>query len=986
MLTKPILTAAIYAASLVFVTLVAPAGAQVTPVAPTPPSAPAPPPVQLSLAAQNRLWDEAQNAFTAKEYATATTKLHDLLTALGTTKKDPALEILYFNVGLANLLGNENAQAEVAFTDCIKRYPKGEYTSRCHLGVGRACVAQGTPEKKQQAMEALKTAAMDPKYRAEAGLWLGQVYTELGKHDEALTVFRSLMGADVRTPQQTTAAVEVIGLLADTGKLDDLSSYLDGLSRQSGVRDAWAWFANQIIVRGDELVAAKSYETALIIYRAVPPRSQIKEVQSSALEMMRKDQKTLEATVAAEVNLPIEQHSSAGALLSSLKPAIELAATALKAIEDKADLDAALLMRRGRCLFFLDRYEEALVCFRAIRIQYATTPDAQSAAYAEIVILNKLQNIPEIKEKCDWFMRKYPSSDNLERVASLAGEVIAASGDWKEVGAFYRGLETQFPHSESLERYVFFQGLAFFMERNFKESAPILARFLKDFPNSDLVEKTLYYTAMSNFMCGKYQDTLASCKQYLTRFPDGTYAGDMRYRLSFIDFNDKEDDQSDKIIRDLGGFLKDHPDDSANGSMYCLLADTYKKKKVNEKGDQTAKAKEAMANEDAALDAYKKAVLTESPDDVMQYALDSATAIMQKRQTWADIATLHADFMKRKPDSSLALISASWVARMYTREGKGAEAAVLLASAMGNRFANPASDQVEFLIDELVKVLVDKKKAKDVDIEAVDKQLVEVLNKLAAGQENATTAARTYYARARLAQLLKRNDRSNLYLKGIATTNAKDPSGLSPALLSVCGDILVTNGDLDGAEIMFKRLCDRYHHSMFSDAGPVGLGFVALARKQYDGALKIFDDALDNNTGMSKFKETTLGKLEALVALDKLEPAQKLAEQIVGDKMFRGETSGKAYLILGKVYRKLAAKASGGDSTELLKKAYGIYQRVYVAYQAQPEICAEAYWQAYETAKTQGESELAAENLKALSNHPKLTNTIQQKKARGMVH
>ncbi|MEI8037927.1 MAG: tetratricopeptide repeat protein [Verrucomicrobiota bacterium] len=995
MLSKPTLATAVCAASILLVTLVTPAGAQAPPAAPTPPAkpaappgapaAPAAPPVQLSLAAQNRLLEDAEKAFTTKEYATAVAKLHELLTVLGPAKKDPALEILYFNVGLGNLLGNENTAAEAAFTECIKRYPKGEYTSRCHLGVGSACIAQGTPEKKQQAIEALKTAAMDPKYRSEAGLRLGQVYTELGKHDEALVVFRSLMGSDVRTPQQTTAAVEAIGLLADTGKLDDLSVYLDGLSRQSGVRDALAWFANQIIARGDELVAAKSYDTALIIYRAVPPRSQIVETQSSALESMRRDQKLLEATVASEQNKPIDKHSSAAGLLAGLKPAIELATTALKAVEDKADLDAALLMRRGRCLFFLDRSEEALVCFRVIRTKYAATSDAEFAAYAEIVILNKLQNLPEIKEKGESFMRKYPKSENLEKVATLTGEVIASSGDWKEVGAFYRGLETQFPHSESLERYVFFQGLAFFMERNFKESSPIFVRFLKDFPNSELVEKALYYTAMSNFMTGKYKETLASCKDYLSKFPDGQYAGDMRYRLSFIDFNDKDEDQSAKIIRELGAFLSEHPDDSANGSMLCLLADTYKKKKLNEQGDQNAKAKEALANEDGALAAYKKAVLTASPDDVMQYALDSATAIMQKRQAWSEIAAMHAEFMKSRPDSPLALISASWVARMYTREGKGAEAAAMLATAMGDRFANPASDQVEFLIDELVKTLVPKKKAKDVDIDAVDKQLVAVLTKISAGKENATTSARTYFARARLAQLLKRNDRSNLYLKGIATTNAKDPTGLSPALLSVSGDILINTGDLDGAEVMFKRLCDRYHDSTFSDAGPVGLGFVALARKQYEVALKIFDDALDNNTGMSKFKETTLGKLESLVELNRLEPAEKLALQIVGDKMFRGETAGKAYLLLAQVYRKQAAKATGADGVEFLKKAYAYYQRVYIAYQAQPEICAEAYWEAYETAKKMGESDLANENLKALSIHPKLKNTLLAKKAAGLV-
>ena len=170
--------------------------------------------------------------------------------------------------------------------------------------------------------------------------------------------------------------------------------------------------------------------------------------------------------------------------------------------------------------------------------------------------------------------------------------------------------------------------------------------------------------------------------------------------------------------------------------------------------------------------------------------------------------------------------------------------------------------------------------------------------------------------------MLKRNDRSDLYLKAIATNNAKDPTGLSPSLLAVSGDILLKNGDLDGAEAMYKRLADRYSESMFSDAGPVGLGYVALARKQPEEALKIFENALANNAGMSRYKETTLGKLQALVELDKLDSAEKLAQEIVTDKMFRGETAAKAYLLLGRVYRLQAAKSatiSPAVSKELLK-------------------------------------------------------------------
>jgi len=942
--------------------------------------APAPPvlPVIATPKVLEGLFNEAEAAFTAKDYDGAITKIEELLKLLGTGREAP-YELLYFNIGLANLLGGKLEQAETAFQDCIKRYPKGEYTSRCYLGLGRVYMQQEAPEKKEQAISALKLAASDARYRAEAGLWLGQVYTQLGRQDDALKVFKTLMGSDVSTPQQTTAAVEVIGLLATTGRLEDLTAYLDRLSTQAGVRDAIAWFSNQVVVRGDELISKESYEPALAIYRAVPPRSQIIATQTTSLDAMRKDRKFLETRVEEEKKKGLSQRSGASQMLNVLKPAIELAENALKAIEGMADLDASLLMRRGRCLFYLNRFEEALICFRAIRTQYPDSTDLEGAVYAEIVVLNKLAKMAEIEEMCDFFMQKFPASDKIEHVATLAGEILAQSGNWKEVRNFYRRLETQFPKSENIDRYTFFQAVAAFQSGNFAESTPLLQKFVKQFPSSALLENAYYYLAMSNFLSNKYKETLVACRDYLTKFPDGRYAGDMRYRLSFIDFNDKGPDDAtpkevteyqnkmgEKIVRELGEFLKQHPEDLSNGSMLCLMADTYKR----------------MGKMDDALASYIKAVETSSPDDVIQYAIDSATALLKDRKDWAGVAKLHADFMQRKPNSPLALVSAGVVAQMLARDGKSAQAAEILGNSLKGRFGNPAIEQVEFLIDELVKTLVPRKKPKDIDAEAVDKELTTILGKVAAGQENMTTNARIYYARARLAQLLRRNDRSDLYIKGIATTNAKDPSGLSPALLAVSGDILLKGGDLEGAEAMFTRLISRYGESIFSDAGPVGMGFIALARKKPDEALRIFEDVLENSPGTSRFKEATLGKLESLVALGKFDEASKLALEIVGDKMFRGETSGKAYLLLGQAYRGLSAKAAGDEATEFLKQAHGTYQRVYVGFQAHPDVCAEAYWQAYEVAKQLGNAELAEKTLTALKEHPKLQNTAPAKKAR----
>ncbi|MEX1049646.1 MAG: tetratricopeptide repeat protein [Akkermansiaceae bacterium] len=929
----------------------------------------------MAPATLSRMFTEAEDAFAAKDFDGAVTKIQELLRLLG-TNKDAPLELLYFNIGLGYLLGEKNAEAEAAFADCLKRFPKGEYASRSHLGAGRAAILQGGDEKKLLAIDSLRVAAQDPKYRSEAGFWLGQVYSDLGRRDEAMAVFKSLMGSDIRSPQQTTAAVEVIGLLADTGELEDLIAYLDRLINQAGVRDALAWYTNQVIVRGDELVNATNYNAALAVYRSVPPRSQILAIQKAALESQKRDMEILEARVTADQAKPLKERSAlASELLNNLKPAVDLAEKALVVIEEKTDLDAALLMRRGRCLFYLDRYEEALVCFRTIRNRYASTEDAQAAAYAEIVIHNKLQSIEEIRVLCDAFLRKYPDSANAEQVATLAGEVIVQSGDWPRVAAFYQDLEKQFPESANRDRFIFFQGLALFQEANFKQSTPIFANFLKNHPESPLIENAFYYVAMSYFLSNDYKNTLLSIREYLSRFPEGAYAGDLRYRLAFIDFNDKTADQTDKIIKDLSSFLADFPNDASAGSMYCLLGDTYKKKQSN-RVDEVAKF------ERLALEAYSNAIWSASLDDVIQYALDSATTLLQGNKDWAAIAELHSEFLTRKPDSPLALLSASWVAKMKVREGKGPEAAAMLADALRLRIGNPSSEQVEFLIDELVKAIVPRMKPSEIDIDALDAQLIEILTKAIGDQENATTNARIYFARARLAQLLRRSDKSDLYLRGIATINSKDPSVLSPALLAESGDILLKLGQLDEAEAMFQRLIDRYKEGMFADAGPVGLGYIALARNQPAEAYKMFEDAMENNPGMSRIKETTIGKLEAMTEMGKFEEAEKFALEIVGDRMFRGEFVGKAYLQLGKIYRKQAEKESGSEEKQnLLKKAYGTYQRVYVGYRAVPEVCAEAYWQAYQTALELGNQAEAQENLKVLQEDERLKNTAAAKRA-----
>jgi len=654
---------------------------------------------------------------------------------------------------------------------------------------------------------------------------------------------------------------------------------------------------------------------------------------------------------------------------SPLAPQPPLAKASTPALEPQQP-DPAELIRRGRRLYHLGRYEEARICFRTLRLKFPTCKESQLAAFTEIMLMQKLKLNAGLPALCKAFLKTYPDSPDAEPVATLAGELLVEQAKWPEIATYYAGLEARFPQSTNLDRFIFYQGYAHFLDADFALSTPLFEQVMKDFPKSPFDEPALYHLAMTHFLNNEYKKTLAACSEYLAKYPKGPYAGDIQYRLAFVDSNDKTV-SPDKIIADLEEFIKNHPDDLSNGSMLCLLADTYKK----------------QHDDDKAVAAYRKAAFSKSPDDVIQYALDSATVILQSKSDWNGIAELHGEFLLKYPSSQLALLSVAQIVKMKTREGKSAEAAQILASSLKTLIGNPAIQQVEYLLDLMVQTLVPRKKPAKEEIEAVaetlDKQLVDALTKVVGDKPNPTATARIFYAQARLSQLLyrtSRTDRSDLLLKGIATNYAADPAVLSPTLLSVCGDILLEDGNLDAAQALYQRLTERYKDSLFSDAGPLGLGNVALARKQPEAALKMFEDTLANNKGTSKVRETTLGKLQALIDLGRFDDARTLAKNIVGDKMFRGEMAGKANLMLADSYRVEAAQApAGAAQNDLLRQAYAAYKVICISYQSLPEICAEAYWQAAETAKTLNEYDLAAEDLRTLMNHPKLQNTKRGK-------
>ena len=943
----------------------------------------------------DKLFADAEVAFKSQDFGAAAAKLEALLKeAQAGDPNAPVFEMVRYNLGRAYLNGEQEEKAIKAFQECLAAFPKGAYTSRCRLDLGRAYMVTN---KDEEAVRELTTAALDPRLRTESAFILAKVYTNMGKKPDALKVLSGLLKVDVRTPDQTSSAVEAAALLGELGEPEMLGAYLARLNGEIGVRKAFAWVTSQYIVKAEELgrldskdddaAKARKHASALAFYRAVPPRAWILATQRPLLEDARKTLADWEARLKTDRErkpappppaggaapapaggaAPAAEETAADEMPDSLvrgRAFIEAVANALTNIESTPDMDATLVTRRGISLARIECNSQALLCFREVRTKYPQAVEAERAAFAELVVLYRLNQTKDLEPLAREFLAKYPNSENAEQASRLVGKALIDKGDQKAIADFFGELYTKFPKSETREDYLFTQAQATFMQAEFKAARDLYEKLLKDYPASLRTEEVRYRVALSYFLSNDYKNSLASLNDYLQKYPNGDYAADATYRLAFIKYQDTEQDNSLEIIRDLEARIAKNAADPAAGAMLCLLGDVYQKKEDIPR----------------ALQAYRRAVFSNSAGDVRQYGLDTATELLREAKDWKGIADLHGEVLKERPDDPLAILSANWVAKARSREGRNEEAAKTLADTLAKWIESPANEQVEPLIDEIVKLQLPKRRGQTLDPAAVEKTVEKILQDAIGDKGNDTTKARMFYARARTQEALRRPNEARGILASMASSVS--PEAMSPLLLSAAGEVLLQDGKIPEAAAMFRRLTEKYPDSVFSDAGPVGLGQIALAQKKPQEALNWFVEALERSRGSSRYKEAMLGRLQALTAVGQLDEAEKMGLEMIGVKEFKGETVGKAYLLLADVMMAKARGLSGEAALEYQAKAKAYCDRVYLTYKGFPSVAAQGYLKVGDILKEMGKWDEATKAWNDLINDPKLKDTPEAQEAR----
>jgi TolA-binding protein len=198
------------------------------------------------------------------------------------------------------------------------------------------------------------------------------------------------------------------------------------------------------------------------------------------------------------------------------------------------------------------------------------------------------------------------------------------------------------------------------------------------------------------------------------------------------------------------------------------------------------------------------------------------------------------------------------------------------------------------------------------------------------------------------------------------------PEDLSPVLLGRAGDYLLGKGKLDQARVFYERLMEDYPKSDYLDYAYNGLGEIALRKNDLPLALRYFSDGTTKIAASSKLKELTVGQGKALLALNRLDEAKKIFEQVASVREWRGESTAFSVYSLGEIAAKQQKWA----------EANAYFQRVYVGYQKFLPWVAKAYIRSGECFEKLNKQQEAANTYRELLRNEKLAGFSEAQTAR----
>jgi TolA-binding protein len=891
-----------------------------------------------------QMYARGVSEFQSGDYAKAAADLEALLVKAEFT---PQLEPAFFTLGSAYFNAGDYKKAVTAFKNYQAKFPNG-----AHAAEAAFAIAQSSLLGKNYAEAAADFAKLekDPRLREQALFFGATASKEAGGTDQAIATLQKLAGGRLSTAMSVRGAMLLAQLYSKKGEADKAIRTIDKIHTQIALVDNIVDLNSMTVELGDQFFRKKLYADALDCYRAAYPREQIVRMQNERIAAMKK---RLETNLAAARRDP-SLFGQLAAENNELNNDIAHTQGLLDAFQKLPSITPAIYIRMAQSFYEIDRKWEAVVVYQELLEHFPHSPESEPALFGLIISLADVNEPQKAEARCEEYLREFKTGPNAETVGYMLGAVALQANDPQAAQKYFtQMLQTQ-PNSKYREQMTYLLGNAKFMEGKYDQANEQYKKYLKEFPKGKNVEDVNYRLALDALFAGKYQEAMDQIHAYLRQYPEGAYISDAKYRLAVCKYAAS---LYDEVIVDCKAWEREFPKNKQLGEVLALLADSYA----------------ASNHEDQAVPVYIRSYKIAGTDEVMNYSLFAASKLLQKRGEWEKVADLFDGFIRAKPDNPTVISAIYWIGKAKAHEGKLDEAKKISAETIKKYIDDPSREAVELLLTQLAQLCVKKKPAPAAEAQAPPADPGAELDALLGSTEKdqtATARARILYAKAELARLRRQPAEEEKNLAQVAQDFK--PQELSPLLLGRAGDYLLGKGKRDEAARFYQQLLDAFPKSDYLDFADNGLGEIAFQKKDFNRALHFFSDGTDRIAASQKLKDLTVGKAKTLLALDRLDEAKKVFQQVASVRDWRGESTAFSVYSLGEIAAKQGHWA----------EANAYFQRVYVAYQKFLPWVAKAYIGSGESFEKLGKTQEAINTYRELLRNQKLQNFAEAQEAR----
>ncbi len=912
-------------------------------------------------------FNRGTTAFENREWATAIAEMEKLISICESYPDKKAMESqkerlapVYYTVGAAAFNLPDYPKAISAFDRYVTQFPKSEKIPFARLAIARASFMNKDFDKAAQLFAELEKF---PSVREQSLAIQAQCFKETGNTADMVAVVERLIADGITTAPRAGAALMLAQARAKAGEFDKLLPLLDQLIARKQFVENVVELNALIVESGDAQAGKEQFEKASRTYmKAMPPAEVVafQKQRISSLERRIAVSKAAAKNPKAEVTLQSQ--------VSELEQVLEQSRALLAEFEKLPDYMPGLMLRNARCWHGREKiWESILVNDRLVERHPDATKEKEAALFGNVICYADLLRIKDCQQACERYLKAFPAGENAGTVAYVQAAVALQGGDLKGAATLFGTLVDTQPDSGFIDQMYLMLGSAHFSLGELDDARRTYKRYITKFPQGPALEEATYRQAIIPVFQGKYEEGWKELEAFLKEYPDSQFTEDAEYRLMICKYSAN---LYDDVLADVAKWMTKHPQGVMEPEVTSL------------KGDCLA----AMMKTKEAADAYMAAAQTAATDEVLNYALNEASKLLQKLGDMENLSRMWETFIEKNPDHPSVVSGIYWIGKAKTREGKVDEAKEIAVNQLKRSLNVSRNESVEMLLTQLAQLCWKRPRTMNPPVVAevqpvLDKdgkpvvpqpeppappplppwdamaELEKRIEPLAA-MADANGRPRLDFARIELYKLLKNQAKADELMAGIA---AIKPEFLSPQLLALSGEFLQNQKRNAEAAVYYNYLKDNYLKSAWLDYAYSGLGAMALAKGDFKTAVELYTLAADEYAG-AKVKESTLGLAMSLLESSRIDEAKKLFEQVAGTREWRGESTAQAVFYLGVVEERQGR----------IPEAIAYYQRVFVAYQKYLPWVEKAYIKAALCFDKIGKRKEAVTHLQEVQNNERL--------------